>query len=91
MLPTVPWEQKVVATGTWLYDGTVPRKVTIYTWPARFSGSRFDGDNQLDESKPIPVTPDGLVYRCDLGGEACTLEEAKALFDAKPWGPAIWD
>lgn len=91
MLRPVPWEQNIVATGTWFYDGTVPRRVTIYTWPARFSGSRFDDDGQLDESKPIPVTPDGLVYRCDLGGEASTLEEAKALFDAQPWGPAIWD
>jgi hypothetical protein len=88
----VPWEQKIVATGTWFYDGTVPRRVTIYARPARFSGSRFNDDDQLDESRPIPVTPDGLVYRCDLGGrEAFTLDEAKAQFDAQPWGPAIWD
>ena len=83
---------KTVATGTWLYDGTVPRKIEIIAKPAHLASSRYDEDDQLDESRPIPNTPDGFVYRCvPGGGEGATLAEAKALADAPPWGPVKWD
>ena len=79
---------KIVATGTWLYDRTVPKRITIYAKAARFASSRYDDDDQLDESRPIPETPDGLVYRCDLtGGSHLTLDDAKAWADKQPWGP----
>jgi hypothetical protein len=85
-------EKKIVATGIWLYDRTAPRRIAIYAQPARFASSRYDNDDQLDESRPIPETPDGLVYSCDLtGGSHHTLDEAKDWADQQPWGPVEWD
>jgi hypothetical protein len=58
---------RVVAVGTWLYDGSVPRKIELLARPAEFSSSRWIEDEQtgefvLDESTPVPQTDDGLVY-----------------------------
>ncbi|TIW44519.1 MAG: hypothetical protein E5V71_07115, partial [Mesorhizobium sp.] len=59
---------KVVAVGTWYYDGLIPHRVEIYSFPARFSASRFaeDGENtgEYDESQPVPDTLDGYLYAC---------------------------
>ena len=73
---------KVVATGTWLYDGTVPRRITIHAKPARYASSRYD-DDYLDERQPIPDTKDGFLYYCWPGqsGEHLTIEDAKAWAD----------
>jgi hypothetical protein len=84
-------EAKVVASGTWLYDGSVPHRIDIYSLPAELAGSRFDEDDQLDPTTPIPQTPDGNVYRSTFGREQPTLEEAMAWADAQPWGPVKWD
>ena len=85
-------ETKVVATGTWYYDGVVPKRISVCAKPARLSSARYDSDDQLNESQPIPITPDGFIYKClPSGEEGRTLEEAKALADAQPWGPVIWD
>lgn len=52
-----------VATGTWYYDGQVPRPIFIYRKEARLAESRFnydtDGEPALDETWPIPETKDG--------------------------------
>jgi len=54
--------------------------------------SRYDDDDELDESRPIPDTKDGLLYYCWPGrGEHLTIEDAKKHADAEPWGPVIWD
>jgi hypothetical protein len=58
---------RVVAVGTWLYDGTVPRKVELLARPARSAQSRWIEDENtgeliIDEAAPIPETADGLVY-----------------------------
>jgi hypothetical protein len=85
---------KIVASGTWLYDGTVPYRIAIYAKPARFESSRYDDDDeQLDERRPIPDTKDGFLYYCWPGrsGEHLTIEDAKAWADAQPWGPVTWD
>lgn len=58
----------VVATGTWLFGGVVAKPIRICSRPARLAGSRYDEDDQLDTSRPIPVTEDGLIYRCYPGG-----------------------
>jgi hypothetical protein len=85
-------EFETIATGTWLYDRAIPRQIKIIAKPAHFASSRYDEDDQLDESVPVPNTPDGLVYKCvPGGGEGATLEEAKAWADAQPWGPIKWD
>jgi hypothetical protein len=86
-------ENKIVATGTWFYDGTVASRVVVYAKLAHFASCRYDDDDQLDESRPIPETKDGFLYFCFPGrsGEHLTVEDAKAWFDAQPWGPATWD
>ena len=85
-------EFKVVARGTWLYDGIVPRLVEIVAKPARLAASRYDDHDQIDERIPIPETPDGWLYQCRPGGgEGLTLEEAKAWAEIQPWGPVKWD
>jgi hypothetical protein len=86
-------EKKIVATGTWFYGRSVPERISVYAKPARFAGSRYDDDDQLDESRPIPETNDGFLYYCSLGrcGEHLTVEDAKAWADAQPWGPVTWD
>ena len=82
---------KIVATGTWFYDKTVPQRIAIYAKPARFASSRYDDDDKLDESRPIPDTIDGFLYYCRPGSEHLTIEDAKAWADAQPWGPVTWD
>lgn len=84
---------RIVARGTWLYDGTVPQRIVIYAKDARFASSRYDDDEQLDERRPIPDTLDGFLYYCWPGssGEQRSIEDAKAWADAQPWGPVIWD
>jgi hypothetical protein len=88
----MPETFKTVAIGTWLYDGTIPRKIEVIAKPARFASSRYDEDDQLNDNAPIPTTPDGLIYKCvPGGGEGATLQEAKAWAEAQPWGPVKWD
>jgi hypothetical protein len=85
---------EVVATGTWLYDRTVPSPISIMRKPATRAYSRFDSEtDRFDESKPIPKTKDGFLYFCSLGksGEHLDVEDAKAWADAQPWGPVYWD
>jgi len=85
-------KDKLVATGTWYYDGTVPMLNKIYAKLARFASSRYDDDDELDESRPIPGTKDCLLYYCWPGrGEHLTIEDAKKHADAEPWAPVIWD
>jgi hypothetical protein len=84
---------KIVASGTWLYDGIVPRRIEIYVKPARFAWKRYEDHDQIDETRPIPETKDGFLYyfRIANWGEYLTIEEAKAWADAQPWGPVAWD
>jgi hypothetical protein len=81
-----------VATGTWLYSGSVPYPITVWAKPASESYSRYDWDDQLDESRPIPETRDGFLY-CTLPGqgEYLTIDDAKTSADSQPWGPVTWN
>jgi hypothetical protein len=82
-----------VAIGTWLYDRRVPMPVAIWAKPASQASSRYDEDDQLDESKPIPETRDGFLFTCWPwgGGDYLTIEEARTAASEKPWGPINWD
>jgi hypothetical protein len=82
-----------VATGTWLYDRTVPMGLVVWAKPAHLARSRFDEDDHLIETRPIPETKDGFLYFYWPGrsGEYMTVGEAKAAADAEPWGPIQWD
>ena len=84
---------RTVARGIWLYDGTVPRMIEIYARPAKFAWSRFNDDDEIDETTPIPDTPDGLVYYVGTtsGGDFHTLTDAKRCADAQLWGPVKWE
>jgi hypothetical protein len=58
-------EIEVVTTGTWLYDRSVPREITIKRKPAILAYSRFDYEtDQIDEGRPVPQTKDGFLYFC---------------------------
>lgn len=85
------YEEKIVATGTWYYDKTIPKRIVVYTVPAEFCWARYNDEDELEESRPVPVTPDGLVYKTDCGGEKFTLKEIKLWADTQPWGPCEWD
>jgi hypothetical protein len=93
MTVTLPPEWNIVATGTWYYDRTVQQQIAVYAKPARLASSRYDEDDQLDESRPIPETRDGFLYFCWPGksSEHLTPDDAKAEADTKPWGPVKWD
>jgi hypothetical protein len=82
-----------IVSGTWFYDRTVPMRMSVWAKPARLASSRFDEDDHLDESKPIPETKDGYLYCCWPGncGEPLTIEDAKSAADTQPWGPVTWD
>lgn len=85
-------EHEVVATGTWLYDGTVPTRMMIYKVPARLAPTRYNDDDELDESSPVPETPDGFIYVPSSGSDfGWTIDEAKRAADRSPWGPVNWD
>jgi hypothetical protein len=87
----------VAATGTWYYDGSVPRRIEVYKKEARLAWSRFDHETDyepsIDESRPIPATKDGYLYYSSLGnsGEHLSAEDVKAWADSQPWGPVEWD
>jgi hypothetical protein len=90
-------DEKIVATGTWYYDGNVPRRIAVCAKEARFASSRYDWEKHdgpaLDETRPIPETRDGFLYYCFLGnsGEYLSIEDAKTWADAQSWGPVAWD
>lgn len=87
---------EVLAIGAWLYDGQVRREIELIARPAKWAGNRWVEDERgalvLDESAPIPQTPDGRVYYVGTtaGGEFATAEEAIAWADDQPWGPVRW-
>ncbi|WP_139043957.1 hypothetical protein [Allomesorhizobium alhagi] len=90
-------QRKVVAAGTWYYDGLLPHRVEIHAFPARLSASRLaeDGEStgEYDESLPIPETLDGYLYECRpfYSGEHMSIEAVKAWILAQPWSPVTWD
>jgi hypothetical protein len=94
---TAPIDSRVVAVGTWLYDGSFARKIELFARPATFSSSRWIEDDQtgefiLDESTPVPQTDDGFVYYVGAtgGGEFLRMADAIAWADRQAWGPVEW-
>lgn len=83
-------ERRVVLIGTWFYDKIIPKKIMIYSMPAKYSYIRYDDLDELVESVPIPETPNGHIYKTSFGGEEHTLEKIKEWADAQPWEPCVW-
>jgi hypothetical protein len=90
-------ENRVVAIGTWYYDGLLPMRVEIHAIPARYSSSRFAEGGEMTgeyvESIPIPTTKDGHVYYCVgfVSGEYLSIDDVKAWAANQPWAPVTWD
>ena len=91
-----------VLGGTWLYDGTEPRRVLIVACNfdktyAMIQDDRLYGVDDLREGEenhaPEPMGPDGCLYyvRDTSSPGLKTLAEAKAWADSQPWGPVVWD
>jgi hypothetical protein len=70
-----------------------PQRVEIRAKPARFASSRYDDDDRLDESRPIPDTRDGFLYYYWPAGwtDHLTIDDVKEWANAQPWGPVTWD
>jgi hypothetical protein len=68
-------------------------ELVVWAKPAHLASSRFDEDDNLVETSPIPETKDGFLYCYWPGksGEYITIEEAKQAASAEPWGPIKWD
>ncbi len=88
---------KIVAIGTWYYDGTIPHRVEIHAFPARYSDTRYAEDGEItgeyDESMPVPETRDGYLYACSpfYSGKHLSIEDVKAWASAQPWAPVTWE
>ena len=85
--------RRTVASGFWLYDGSIRRSVEITAKPVAEACSRYDDEERLVQDGPTRQTPDGYLYEvgATTGGEFASLAEAKGWADAQPWGPVIWD
>ena len=84
----------VVAVGTWLYDGKVPREIELLARPAALARSRWVEDDRtgefvVDSNALIPATADGFVYYVGAtsGGEFLSVADAIVWADQQPWGP----
>jgi hypothetical protein len=80
---------EVVLSGTWLYDGAIPKLITII---ARNFDYSYDPDNEdCADHAETPLGPDGRLYYVTHSWQPYqTLAEAKAWADAQPWGPVKW-
>lgn len=94
---------KIVATGVWLYDGSLPRTVEIqasnYDYTYEEALEEYEDAlavGQEDEVRkpeaPRSLGPDGWLYKVDGwgGGLFESLDAAMAWANARPWGPVTW-
>ena len=56
-----PW-QKIVQTGTWLYDGTVPTGVHIVCQNYDYWHSLGQADNNLEPDEQPTLNSEGHIY-----------------------------
>jgi hypothetical protein len=94
---------KVVATGTWLYDDSVPTVVRVIETDRDFWFDIGDADKDLSEGEVPQINPIGLVYylRTKPGWEPgqafwpdsqgfMTIEDAKAAAETQVPGTVSW-
>ncbi len=84
-------EGVVVASGTWLYDGAIPKRTDVIArnYDPAWAGYSADGLVEDGELGPVPG-PDGLYYYVSGTGPFSTAVEAKAWTE-QAWGPIRWD
>ncbi len=87
---------EVVLTGTWLYDGKVPKPICVIArnFDAFWKSPDFE---ELDRD-PIPLGPEGRLYTVAFppardwdAWPYQTVDELKAWADTQAWGPVTWD
>ena len=91
-----PDSSRVVATGTWLYDGSVPCKVIIQredVWPAFYDPE--DDPNVDDKVMPcvsVWFENAGGGYTTDAGGGYYhTVDEAKTAVEMTLPSKVVWE
>jgi hypothetical protein len=81
----------VVASGTWLYAGAIPKRTTVLARNYDPTWAGYSADGLLEEGEVGPVPgPDGLYYYVSGTGPFATVAEAKAWTE-QAWGPVRWD
>jgi hypothetical protein len=89
------------ATGTWLYDGSVPHRVEILAcnYDRIHAGYLEEMEHVLQDhgyemdlpGPPRPLGPDGVLYHVWSSPDFDTIAEAKAWAETQPCGPITWD
>lgn len=89
--------ERVIASGTWLYDDAAPFPVSIVAFPFDYWLEIGPADYEDDPVEPTPLGPDGCLYyvsfgtrRVDGRGHA-TIEEAKAEAQRQVPSTIAWD
>ena len=86
---------KVVAQGTWLYEGSVRETIEIVSFDYDFWFA-LPGDDGRPEWEPYPLNEEGVLYYVRVGAEPLPIEpfksalEARAWTDAQSWAPIKW-
>ena len=84
-------EGVIVASGTWLYDGSIPRRTSVIArnYDVKWSMHEADGLREQGELPQQPG-PEGLYYYVSGSGPFATIAEAKQWTE-DAWGPVKWD
>jgi len=81
----------IVASGTWFYDGTIPKRTLVIARNYDVKWATFQADGVLEEGElPAKPGPDGLYYYVSGTGPFPTVVEAKAWTE-QAWGPVVWE
>jgi hypothetical protein len=81
--------EKVVARGTFAYDGKAPMEVCIV---ARNFDAGFEHAELADQLTHEPLGPDGFLYSVEPGWARNfrSVEEAKLWTSQQLWAPVTW-
>lgn len=88
-----------VASGFWLYDGSVRMPIAVVKrnfdilhamYLEEMEHVRHDHGYELPPKPPAKPGPDGVFYSVANSPDFETIEEAKAWADVQPWGPVSW-
>lgn len=84
-------EGVVVASGTWFYDGAIPKRTLVTARNYDVKWATYQADGALEEGElPAEPGPDGLYYYVSGTGPFPTVADAKAWTE-QAWGPVVWD
>ena len=90
------YDGETVATGRWLYAGTVPKTVEIVAFDCDYFFERMPCDDGRDPYERHPLNADGRLFYIKTAGDVLplrpfgTVGDARAWADAQPWAPIAW-